>query len=65
MKTPNSMEIAFRKAVEEGTKKDKDAIKAKLFGVKENINAKCGKCGEENPLGISFRQEFFIPKFKF
>lgn len=35
------------------------------FGVKENVNAVCNNCKEVTPLGVSFRPEFFIPKFNF
>lgn len=28
----NAMELAFKKAVEEGTKKDKETVKSALFG---------------------------------
>ena len=30
----NALEVAFKKAVEESTKKDKDAVKAALFSTK-------------------------------
>lgn len=43
MKDQNAMEIAFRKAVEDGTKKDKDFIKDKLFGAKKDIKNKKNK----------------------
>jgi hypothetical protein len=36
-----------------------------LFGVKQNVKAVCGTCKEITPVGVSFRPEFFIPKYKF
>lgn len=33
----NAMESAFRKAVEDGTTKDKEAIKAAIFGQKPGV----------------------------
>jgi hypothetical protein len=33
----NSLEIAFRKAVQDGTKKDKDFIKECMFGKKNEV----------------------------
>ncbi len=43
MKEPNSMQLAFKKAVEEGIKKDKDVIKDKLFGAHIVIKNKKNK----------------------
>lgn len=36
-----------------------------LFGVKQNVKAVCSDCKEVTPVGVSFRPEFFIPKYKF
>jgi T4 bacteriophage base plate protein len=36
-----------------------------LFGVKEKINAICNNCKEPTLLGVTFRPEFFIPKYQF
>jgi len=33
------------------------------IGVSTVINVKCGKCGETSIAGLSFRSEFFIPKY--
>lgn len=38
-KNLNAMSLAFRKAVEEGTQKDKDAIKAAMFSEKRMIQS--------------------------
>ncbi|MFW6219518.1 MAG: hypothetical protein ACOC33_01490 [bacterium] len=33
------------------------------FGIDPWINAKCEKCGGESQIGITFREDFFIPKY--
>lgn len=43
MKELNAMEAAFKKAVEESTKKDKDFIKEKMFGKQEQVTNKKNK----------------------
>ncbi len=35
------------------------------FGVKNKIDAVCNDCKGVTPIGVSFRPEFFIPKYKF
>lgn len=35
------------------------------FGVKHEIKALCGDCKEVTPIGVTFRPEFFIPKYTF
>lgn len=34
------------------------------IGISTVINVKCDKCKETSPAGLSFRSEFFIPKYK-
>ena len=34
-------------------------------GIKPYINIECSGCGGETLMGISFRPEFFLPKYKF
>lgn len=35
------------------------------FGISNTVKATCSLCGEVSPVAIRFREEFFIPKFKF
>ncbi len=35
------------------------------FGVRNEVKAICNLCREESPVGVTFRPEFFIPKYKF
>lgn len=35
------------------------------FGVKSEIKAVCNTCKETTPIGVTFRPEFFIPKYQF
>lgn len=37
---------------------------ANEIGVSTVINVKCGECGEMSYAGLSFRPEFFVPKYK-
>lgn len=34
------------------------------FGIKTELNVTCNKCGGISPVGIIFREEFFIPDYK-
>jgi hypothetical protein len=34
------------------------------MGISTIIDVKCNKCGETSPAGLSFRPDFFIPKYK-
>jgi hypothetical protein len=34
-------------------------------GVTNIINVKCEKCGGDSQTAISFREEFFLPEYKF
>ncbi len=36
-----------------------------MFGVKEQVNAICNDCKAVTPIGVTFRPEFFIPKYQF
>lgn len=36
-----------------------------VFGISNQVQATCGHCREVSPVAIRFREEFFIPKFKF
>lgn len=38
-------------------------IESISFGVSRFVKAKCDYCEEVTPVGVQFRQEFFIPKF--
>lgn len=35
------------------------------MGIKPYISVKCSNCGGTGPVGISFRGDFFLPKYKF
>jgi len=35
------------------------------FGISSELNVKCNNCGGVTPTGISFREEFIIPSYKF
>lgn len=35
------------------------------FGIKNSLEVKCQKCGGSTQTGVTFRSEFFLPKYKF
>ena len=35
------------------------------FGINNNIEVKCRKCGGDSLTGVTFRSEFFLPEYKF
>ena len=34
------------------------------FGLKQYLEVKCDKCGGDALVGITFREDFFLPKYK-